>query len=225
MKKDWTNLRATLEQISTLQPHSIAVWRYQAWNLSYNVSVAFDDYPREVLLGHRGHQVHAEGRELQRARAAALLGRRLVHLATRSAGPTRPSSSAACSGRTTTSTAIAHAGTRDNWLVGKGWFKDRRDGGRRAAPDHQHVGSDLLLRRPHVPVLLRRALEKEGHFDEVAQAAWKEAAREWRDYGEKLMPTGYDVPLRLNDQEKLEEPAKRNGEAIDKPEPRASARR
>lgn len=44
MKKDWTQLSATLDQISKLQPHSIAVWRYQAWNLSYNVSVAFDDY-------------------------------------------------------------------------------------------------------------------------------------------------------------------------------------
>ena len=44
MKKDWTRLRATLDQISKLQPHSIHVWRYQAWNLSYNVSVAFDDY-------------------------------------------------------------------------------------------------------------------------------------------------------------------------------------
>ena len=44
MKKDWTSLRAALDQISKLQPHSILVWRYQAWNLSYNVSVAFDDY-------------------------------------------------------------------------------------------------------------------------------------------------------------------------------------
>ena len=44
MKKDWTRLRATLDQIIKLQPHSIHVWRYQAWNLSYNVSVSFDDY-------------------------------------------------------------------------------------------------------------------------------------------------------------------------------------
>ena len=44
MKKDWTRLSAALDQISKLQPHSIDVWRYQAWNLSYNVSVAFDDY-------------------------------------------------------------------------------------------------------------------------------------------------------------------------------------
>ncbi len=44
MKKDWTSLRATLDLISKFQPHSIEVWRFQAWNLSYNVSVAFDDY-------------------------------------------------------------------------------------------------------------------------------------------------------------------------------------
>ena len=44
MKKDWTRLRATLDQSIKLQPHSIQVWRYQAWNLSYNVSVSFDDY-------------------------------------------------------------------------------------------------------------------------------------------------------------------------------------
>ena len=44
MKKDWTQLRATLDQITKFQPHSIQVWKYQAWNLSYNVSVAFDDY-------------------------------------------------------------------------------------------------------------------------------------------------------------------------------------
>ncbi len=44
MKKDWTQLRATLDQIAKFQPHSVQVWKYQAWNLSYNVSVAFDDY-------------------------------------------------------------------------------------------------------------------------------------------------------------------------------------
>ncbi|MDZ7616547.1 MAG: IRE (iron responsive element), partial [Patescibacteria group bacterium] len=38
MKKDWTNLSATLNQLVKLQPNFISVWRFQAWNLSYNVS-------------------------------------------------------------------------------------------------------------------------------------------------------------------------------------------
>ena len=42
MKKDWTNLSATLEQITKVEPNLIGPWRFQAWNLSYNVSVSFD---------------------------------------------------------------------------------------------------------------------------------------------------------------------------------------
>ena len=41
---DWDNLTATLNQISKLQPNFLSVWQYQGWNLSYNVSVEFDDY-------------------------------------------------------------------------------------------------------------------------------------------------------------------------------------
>ncbi len=42
--EDWNNLSATLEQIARLQPHFINVWRFQGWNLSFNVSVEWDDY-------------------------------------------------------------------------------------------------------------------------------------------------------------------------------------
>ncbi len=42
--EDWTNLSATLEQIARLQPHFVNVWRFQGWNLSFNVSVEWDDY-------------------------------------------------------------------------------------------------------------------------------------------------------------------------------------
>ena len=44
MKEDWTNFTATLNQIVKLQPHFISVWIHQAWNMSYNMSVEFDDY-------------------------------------------------------------------------------------------------------------------------------------------------------------------------------------
>ncbi len=42
MKKDWTNLSATLEQITKVQPNFIEPWIHQGWNMSYNVSVSFD---------------------------------------------------------------------------------------------------------------------------------------------------------------------------------------
>ena len=80
MKKDWTNLSATLEQITKVQPNFIEPWIHQAWNLSYNVSAAFDDFPRQVLLAHAGHRLSRRRREAQRTRAAAAGRDRLVHL-------------------------------------------------------------------------------------------------------------------------------------------------
>ena len=42
--EDWANLSATLEQMTKLQPNFYSVWDFQAHNLSYNISVEFDDY-------------------------------------------------------------------------------------------------------------------------------------------------------------------------------------
>ncbi len=42
--EDWDTASATINQIIKLQPNFIKVWEFQAHNLSYNMSVAFDDY-------------------------------------------------------------------------------------------------------------------------------------------------------------------------------------
>ena len=43
-KKNWDKLRSTLSALIKIQPNFIKVWEYQAHNLSYNISVEFDDY-------------------------------------------------------------------------------------------------------------------------------------------------------------------------------------
>ncbi len=42
--EDWASLQTTLDQISYLQPNFVSVWRFQAWNMSFNVSSEWDDY-------------------------------------------------------------------------------------------------------------------------------------------------------------------------------------
>ena len=79
MKKDWTNLCATLEQISKVQPHFIEPWRYQAWNLSYNVSVSFDDYHDKYYWLIEGINFLKRGVRLNEHEPRLLVGRRLVH--------------------------------------------------------------------------------------------------------------------------------------------------
>ena len=52
--EDWTNLSAALEQMTKLQPNFYSVWDFQAHNLSYNISVEFDDYHDRYARGAAG---------------------------------------------------------------------------------------------------------------------------------------------------------------------------
>ena len=107
-KKDWTNLSATLEQITKVQPHFIAVWRHQAWNLSYNVSAAFDDYHDKYHWVMRGIEFLREGVGYNEndARLRWDLG---WFIGNKIGRATRRRSSAGSSKRTTISTNRGHA--------------------------------------------------------------------------------------------------------------------
>jgi len=41
--KDWAQLLSTVDSIIKLQPHYLEVWRFQGWNLAWNVSAEWDD--------------------------------------------------------------------------------------------------------------------------------------------------------------------------------------
>jgi hypothetical protein len=40
--QEWDRMKTTVNLITKLQPHFLAVWTYQSWNLAYNVSVEWD---------------------------------------------------------------------------------------------------------------------------------------------------------------------------------------
>ena len=41
-KKQWAKLRATVDSIILLQPHYVQIWKFQGWNLAFNVSREWD---------------------------------------------------------------------------------------------------------------------------------------------------------------------------------------
>ena len=214
MKKDWTNLRAVLEQISKIQPHSVGVWRYQAWNLSYNVSVAFDDYREKyywVIEGvkflERGLQYNEHkprlpwdmgwfiSNKIGRADEARLY-RRLFKADDQYHGSRPPE-------------------LRDNWLVGKEWFKIAESKIDEQHPVEGMSDSIFYSDAPMCQFYYADNLEKDGRFEEVAARAWKKAADEWSEYGEREVPTAFDTVVKLNRQEAEEEAAKQSAAALD----------
>ena len=80
-KEDWTNLTATLEQLARLQPNIITFWKFQSWNVSYNVSVQFDDYRDRYYYVRQGIEFLQQGVEKNKKEpsgAAATVGLRVV---------------------------------------------------------------------------------------------------------------------------------------------------
>ncbi|MCA9012284.1 MAG: hypothetical protein KDB01_21180 [Planctomycetaceae bacterium] len=41
-RKQWAKLRTTVDSIILLQPHYVQIWKFQGWNLAYNVSREWD---------------------------------------------------------------------------------------------------------------------------------------------------------------------------------------
>ncbi len=191
--EDWTNLSATLEQITKLQPNFISVWRFQAWNLSYNVSAEFDDYHDRYYWVMRGVDFLKEGEEYNRDDPRILrdigwfisqkIGRSDEHRYFR---------------RLFKQDDDFHPpdrlpAQRDNWLVGKLWFRraervvdekgtQLRAGGRGT--------SDLIFfaNAPMCQINYAEAIEKEGTLDDVARRAWQRAENEWtEDYGNRRL--------------------------------------
>ena len=209
MKKDWTNLSATLKQITKLQPHFIAVWRHQAWNLSYNVSSEFDDYRERYRWVISGIQFLIDGTEKNKREPrlwwdvgwfiAQKIGRADESVQFR---------------RLFKKDDDFHASllpelrdrTRDNWLVGRNCFLKAEN-----LIDTLGVsmkGNSPLIYRSDAPMCQMNyadALEEDGTFGEVAQEAWRKAAKYWYDYGVLEIPTSYGTKIRLGDGEMLAE--------------------
>ena len=148
--EDWTNLTATLEQLAKLQPNFITFWKFQAWNLTYNVSVEFDDYRDRYYYVRRGIKFLKEGEHYNGDNPQLLwdlgwfigqkIGRADEHVQYRRLFKEDDDFHPA--DRT--------LDERDNWLVGKEWYLtgDRRGGQQGQEPRPQEPARSSIPARP-----------------------------------------------------------------------------
>lgn len=212
-KKDWINLRAALEQITKLQPNFIAVWRHQAWNLSYNVSVAFDDFRDRYYWVIEGINYLRKGMVYNKREPRLLwdigwftcqkIGRSDERKQFRRLFEQDHDYHDALPFR------VIHRDPRDNWQVGRYWFRWAEELVDSGGTTMKGM-SPLIFHSsaPMCPMHYAANLEEDGTFGEVAQREWENADAEWEQYGSITLPTTYRVPVRLNEQEMFEEEAK-----------------
>ncbi len=200
--EDWTNFRATLRQLSKLQPYFVSIWRYQAWDLSYNVSVELDAVKDRYYYVKKGIEYLKEGIQFNR-NSPHLLGelgwfvghkigradekkqyRRLFKADDDYHPEDRPLE------------------MRDSWLVSKQWYN--------VAVATVEEGASLGTQNPttfyekpaKAQMSYSDAIEEEGRFDR-AKSAWATAGRMWRAYGSRSMRTYDDMSIRLLDDQKM----------------------
>ncbi len=167
--EDWVNLSATLEQIAKLQPNFVSVWIFQGWNLSYNISVEFDDYHDRYYWVIQRHRL-PEGRHAVQHRTSRGCSRRsATRSRKRSAAPTSTCSFANCSARTTTSTATGprHSATT-GWWVASGCSRPSDAVDRRRAAAGR-TAAVVLFASSDVPDQLRRGTRRRRHFRRSGQ--------------------------------------------------------
>lgn len=204
--EDWTNLSQTLEQITKLQPNFISVWQFQAWNLSYNVSVEFDDYHDRYEWVIRGINFLKSGEQYNKDEPRLLwdigwfiaqkIGRADEHDQFRRLFKDDDDFHPADRPRE----------DRDNWLVGKQWFL-------KAQEVVDTKGKSMKGKSPLIfhsdPAMAQmnyaEAIEEDGVHGEVAWAEWKQAAEDWHEYGERGIMSSFGIRINLNAEERLRE--------------------
>lgn len=207
---EWDRLSATLNQISNLQPHYENVWEHQAHNLSYNVSVEFDDYRQRYAWVKKGMDYLSEG--VRRNRTAPRLiwytgwfyGQKLgmsdeqtqfrelfsddepLHADLKDEGIDVDSPD-----------ARGPDGRPDNWLVGRLWLNrgyELVDGG---LPLVGKTPVTFFEVGPKWRIQHAVAIEKEGVLDDRSKGAWERAADDWYGYGTRSLPTTDGATVQL----------------------------
>jgi hypothetical protein len=207
--EDWTGFQAALEQLARLQPYFIKVWEYQAWNLSYNVSVEVDNVRDRFYYVKQGIQYLKEGIGYNRDNPTLLddlgwftgnkVGRADEHAIYRQLFKLDEDLN-----------PEGDLTARDNWLVSKGWYeqavKSVDVGGQPLGTKNPTTFFDSPARSQ---ISYAEAIETEGVFGQLAKRAWQEGAKLWREYGERDMPSTEEFTIALLDLQKWQDEEKK----------------
>lgn len=210
-KEDWETLRTVLNQLVKLQPHYFKVWDFQAHNLSYNLSVEFDDYrarykqvvngfnflkqgidlnKNEPRLPHKlgwyiGHKI---GRADEKVFYRKLFQTDWMKLFHEIDNPDRPLEQ------------------RDNWLVANEKFQfatELADQLETKGKPLQTTPSLFYKELSHALINYAETITEEGQFDKT-KAAWVNADKAFQDYSfNRYFKTPNNRVVRVGEMEQL----------------------
>ena len=210
-KEDWENLRASVNQITKLQPNYVAVWEFQGHNLAYNVSVEFDNYQHRYHWVKKGLGFLADGIRYNRDNPRLLhfigwvyghkIGRSDEQLQFRRMFNVDHDFHEEIVRHIPQVKELACRGPKgpDNWLVSYQWYLKAEEAvdlkGRRPKGSPVVFFSDSPMALVNYAV----SLEKDGYLDDRARIAWQKASEVMKSLGDRQIETSWGFDIRLND--------------------------
>ena len=216
--EDWDKLELTVQQIIRLQPNFLEVWDFQAHNLSYNVSVEFDDYRMRYQWVKKGIDFLIQGTHYNRQEPGLL--NQVGWYTGQKVGRSDEQKQFRRMFKTDTDfhelfrkngvevdqdEALGPDVKPDNWLVARLWFLRAVDAVASSKPIR---GKSPLLFYSGGPMSLingSAAAQKDGYFGERSQISWQRAADDWRAYGDRELPATEGFMFRLNEFEERQQ--------------------
>lgn len=228
--EDWDKLELTVQQIIRLQPNFLEVWDFQAHNLSYNVSVEFDDYRMRYQWVKKGIDFLILGTHYNRQEPGLLnqvgwytgqkVGRsdeqtqfrrmfkddKDFHQVFRNNGI-----------EVDQDQALGPDVKPDNWLVARLWFNKATDAVTFSGKPIRGKSPLLFYSGgPMSQINGAAAMQKDGYFFQRAQIHWQKATDEWFAYGNRELPATAGYNIRLNDLEPMRARLKEMQADVDK---------
>lgn len=207
----WDRFSATLNQIALLQPHFVKVWEFQSWNLSYNISVEFDDYRQRYDWVKKGIDYMLKGTKYNRRKPhlpyelgwsfgskMGVADEKLQFRELYRRDKQFHDDLLAKGMDVNQNEGLGPDGLPDNWLSGRLWYLRAYEIVKAGAlPSKGPI--NFYRMAPQWLINYAQAIQTEGILDQAAVVAWRRAGVGWREFGEIQMESTFGDELRLTD--------------------------
>lgn len=217
-RKDWAKLRSTVDSIIRLQPHYVQIWKFQGWNLAFNVSREWDRVDDRFYWVKEGIKFLQQG--TRRNQTIAILYHNVGDFVSRKMGISdekrffreffvKDPDTERFNGEA--DPEINQKGI-DSYLVAYDWFtiaNEKDDLYGMTGMTHVFFRQGPAKAR----ISYAEARQKDGFFDQENRASWEAGYREWtEDYGNYVFLGLNDWKYKLNcTEDELQQLAAENG--------------
>ncbi len=224
-KENWDSLASTLNALIKIQPNFVKVWEYQAHNMSYNISVEFDDYEYRYHWVKKGIDFLTEGipynyRDHRMTDNLGFftgmkIGRSDERVQFRRMFREDTEFHESKDEWIDPDSYYTREYGHDNWKMSYDWYDRSIDlVERESAPQYS---SDMMffMKRPAQLRNQASGLQSEFRTNDVIQEIWNTANKEWREYGQQQIANSNGVIITMEGLEEKDRRLSRLREELD----------